>query len=114
MTIFKAGDPIVVCGGKYNNKVGRIREFNTVKVLVKLRAIDAPVHVYQRQLRLRSATIENHFVFVPETVLEKSHAIAMSLYVCNYNEEESVAVLQHVMDRINRRYNELRGDMDDE
>jgi hypothetical protein len=52
--------------------------------------------------------------FVPETVLEKSHAIAMSLYVCNYNDEESVAGLQHVMDRINHCYNELRGDIDDE
>jgi hypothetical protein len=102
-TTFKKGDPVVVCGGKYNNKAGRIVKFHAVKISVKLRGIEKEVAVYFRQLRLRTAIVEQRFIYIPEAVNTATYTIAMAIWRAEYNDE-------HVFDRIRNKLAELGSD----
>lgn len=105
---FREGDAVIVCGGQYNTKVGKITSLLAVKIRVKIRGDATSRTFYPRQLRVRTTNVERRYVFLPESVSNAAHAIAVGLYRAEYPDDESVAAVNHVIDLVRSEYAVLR------
>jgi hypothetical protein len=107
-TNFRAGDAVIVCGGKYATKVGHVVRLLGVKIKIKIRGDVTPRNLYPRQLRMRNTEVQNRYVFIPESVDNATHVIALGLYRADYSDEEGEGALNHVFARIRNEYNTFR------